>query len=146
MPSNLFSLNSFPPVPDDGSPSEQIVQLYNYLYELREALNYILQNLDTNNWNPRALKKFTDGVQSNVASEIEKNINNSEIASKVQSISDTVGQIQTVLEHILPFIEELMLVVFVDGRGSITIGTGASEVHLRGDVLINDIPWTEGGG
>ena len=147
MPSKLFGLNELPPVPVDGSPNEQIIQLYNYLFELRLALNYILQNLDVNNWNAASLTK----LQSNMTRSIEERIKAGDIAKTAQDALDTansayqIAEINRInLEYILPFIDMLMRTIRLNEDGSVSIGIDNEPLHLHGDIYINGIQWTEG--
>ena len=151
MPSKLFSLNEVPPVLDDKSPNERIMQLYNYLLDFRVALNYILQNLDTDNWNAVSLKKLTDGIQSKVTASVNEKINVGDIVEKLSgatekanSAYDVAVAVRDRLDLILPFVEMLMEFIRINEDGGISIGIEGYPLHLLGEVYINDMHWTEG--
>ena len=73
MPSNLLSIDSnFPSFTGEESPQQQIQALHNYLFQLREGLQYSLRNLTAENFNSAALKELTDEQSSAVIEELKK--------------------------------------------------------------------------
>ena len=56
MSENLKALDEFPTFTGEESPQEQIRQLQNYLYVVKEQLRYALSNLSEKNLNPTAWK------------------------------------------------------------------------------------------
>lgn len=73
MPSNWLSIDSnFPSFTGEESPEQQIRALHNYLFQLREGLQYSLQNLTADNFNTAALQNLTDAQKNEVATQLEK--------------------------------------------------------------------------
>lgn len=73
MPSNWLSIDSnFPSFTGEETPEQQIRELHNYLFQLREGLQYSLQNLTTDNFNTAALKNMTDAQKNEVISQLDK--------------------------------------------------------------------------
>lgn len=73
MPSNWGSLdNGFPTFTGREDPEQQIRALHDYLYQLREALRYSLQNLTAENFNAAALKDLTDEQKNALTEELTK--------------------------------------------------------------------------
>lgn len=70
MSENLKALDEFPTFTGEESPQEQIRQLQNYLYVVKEQLRYALSNLSEKNLNPTAwaaMQKQTLDSQSQEA-------------------------------------------------------------------------------
>ena len=60
MGSNWLAVDSnFPSFTGRESPTEQIRALHNYLFCLKEQLQYSLNNLTADNWNTDALDSLT---------------------------------------------------------------------------------------
>lgn len=73
MPSNWLSIDSnFPSFTGEESPEQQIQALHNYLFQLREGLQYSLQNLTADNFNTAALQNLTDAQKNEVTTQLEK--------------------------------------------------------------------------
>ena len=73
MPSNWLSFDSnFPSFTGEESPEQQIRALHNYLFQLREGLQYSLQNLTADNFNTAALQNLTDAQKNEVTTQLEK--------------------------------------------------------------------------
>lgn len=73
MPSNWLSFDSdFPSFTGKETPEQQIQALHNYLYQLREGLQYSLQNLTDKNFNAAALQSLTDAQKNEVTTQLEK--------------------------------------------------------------------------
>lgn len=95
MPSNLLYIDSnFPSFTGEETPEQQIRALHNYLFQLREGLQYSLQNLTADNFNATALQNLTAEQKNEVASELQKvyallDKTSTEIKSLSGRISDT---------------------------------------------------------
>lgn len=73
MPSNWLSIDSnFPSFTGEESPEQKIRALHNYLFQLREGLQYSLQNLTADNFNTAALQNLTDAQKNEVTAQLEK--------------------------------------------------------------------------
>ena len=73
MPSNWLSIDSnFPSFTGEESPEQQIRALHNYLFQLREGLQYSLQNLTADNFNTAALQNMTDAQKNEVTLQLKK--------------------------------------------------------------------------
>lgn len=73
MPSNWLSIDSnFPSFTGEESEEQQIRALHNYLFQLREGLQYSLQNLTADNFNTAALQNLTDAQKDEVTLQLEK--------------------------------------------------------------------------
>lgn len=73
MPSNLLSIDQgFPSFTGKESPQQQIQALHNYLYQLREGLQYSLQNLTAANFNASAWENIQEDQKGQVAADIQK--------------------------------------------------------------------------
>lgn len=61
MPSNWLTIDSnFPSFTGKETPQQQIQMLHNYLFQLREGLQYSLQNLSASNFNAAELQNLED--------------------------------------------------------------------------------------
>ena len=170
MPSNLSMIdNSFPTFTGKEKPNEQIAQLTNYMRLLVEQLQYQLKNLDTTNWNQKAMKDFQTDTTSDVEEELEK------LAKELASISSRLVEVErltgrmslaeekirnleaakeetkqwvTELEKGLAAAREditaMKQVVQPDGSGGAAIGAEGKDIHLLGNIYINGILF-EGG-
>lgn len=73
MPSNWLSIDSnFPSFTGGESPEQQIRALHNYLFQLREGLQYSLQNLTADNFNATALQNLSNAQKNEVTTQLEK--------------------------------------------------------------------------
>lgn len=73
MPSNWLSIDSnFPSFTGEETPEQQIRALHNYLFQLREGLQYSLQNLTADNFNATALQNLTAEQKNEVTTELQK--------------------------------------------------------------------------
>ncbi len=93
MPSNWLSIDTgFPTFRGDESPKEQVKALHDYMYQLREGLQYSLQNLTAENFNKAAWEKMTTEQKNEVTLEMKKVYNQlSEISQTVASMSAQVS-------------------------------------------------------
>lgn len=93
MPSNWLSIDSnFPSFTGEEPPQQQIRALHNYLFQLREGLQYSLQNLTADNFNTAALQNLTDAQKNEVTTQLEKvyNVLN-QMAAQIDSLSGRVS-------------------------------------------------------
>lgn len=92
MPSGLFSFdNNFPTFTGEESPQQQIRALHNYLFQVRESLQYSLQNLSEENFNPQALQSLTDKSKQDVEDMLAALRNQvSQLSSAVANLSARV--------------------------------------------------------
>lgn len=73
MPSNLLAIDTnFPTFTGEEPVEEQIRQLVNYLYQLRESLQYSLQNLSKENFNATALDQLTKEASQEIVNQMQK--------------------------------------------------------------------------
>lgn len=96
MPSQWLSIDdNFPSFTGEESPKEQIRALHNYLYQLREGLQYSLQNLTTDNFNTAALKNLTNEQKDMVAEQLEKVYTlTSELSGQIEKLAGRVGAVE----------------------------------------------------
>lgn len=104
MPSNILSIDSnFPSFTGEESPQQQIRMLHNYLFQLREGLQYSLQNLTADNFNAAALQNMNEAQKNEVTAELQKvyallnqmagEINS--ISSRVSGMENLAGRVGT---------------------------------------------------
>ena len=73
MPSNLLSIDSnFPTFTGEEPVEQKLQELVNYIYQLRESLQYSLQNLSRENFNAAALDKLTEEASKEIVETLEK--------------------------------------------------------------------------
>lgn len=133
MASNFLSLDDFPAFTGKESLPEQIQALYNYLFMLRQQLQYILQNLSADNWNSTALKNMTADSQTELVAGLGA------VTAKVQDISAAIATINIRISNL----EKLKQVVAVTDEGA-TIGQDGKVLRLVGAVYINGVLFTGG--
>lgn len=113
MGSNWLAVDSnFPSFTGKESPTEQIRALHNYLFCLKEQLQYSLNNLTADNWNTDALKSLTDdakdqlniGISSmnNHLAQMQNQLN--ELQKKVVN-ADDLGPRVTATEESITYME-----------------------------------------
>lgn len=69
--------------------------MHNYLFQLREGLQYSLRNLTTENFNAAALQKLTDDQKSEFTEELKKLSNlMSQFSGKLDSLTGRVAGIE----------------------------------------------------
>lgn len=163
MPSNMAMIdNSFPTFTGKEKPNEQIAQLMNYMRLLVEQLQYQLKNLDTSNWNKKAMKDFQADTTSDVAEELSKAIEELEsVISRLNAMEDLPGRMNQVetdiayleersnsqeervtdlegyMETAQADIDSIQAVVQADGMGGATIGGSGKDIYLVGNVYVN---------
>lgn len=92
MPSNWLSIDSnFPSFTGEETPEQQIRALHNYLFQLREGLQYSLQNLTADNFNATALQNLTAEQKNEVTTELQKVYTMlNQMAAQIDSLSGRV--------------------------------------------------------
>lgn len=170
MPSNLSMIdNSFPTFTGKEKPNEQIAQLTNYMRLLVEQLQYQLKNLDTTNWNKKAMQDFQADTTSDVEEEIRKIVEElGSVSTRLTEVEKLTGRMSLAEEKIQGLetakeeterrvtelekgldaarddITALKQVVQPDGSGGAAIGAEGRDVHLVGNIYINGVLF-EGG-
>lgn len=73
MPSNWLTIdNNFPTFTGEETPEQQIRSLHNYLFQLREGLQYSLQNLTADNFNATALQNLSESQKNEVTKQLQQ--------------------------------------------------------------------------
>lgn len=163
MPSNFLSIDSdFPSFTGEESPQQQIRALHNYLFQLREGLQYSLRNLTADNFNSAALKELTDEQSSAVIEELKRLQSiisgvsgdlerlRSRVASvegygsRINTVEDDIGLLEEALESYgnwqLATDERIGILektVKTGEDGSVTIGKEGAVLKLVGSVYVN---------
>lgn len=105
MPSNWLSIDTgFPSFTGKETPSEQIRALHNYLFQMREGLQYTLQNLTADNFNTAALENMTDGQKTELTEQLAKvyatlnglSAEMDSLTGRVAGMEDLSGRVTTV--------------------------------------------------
>lgn len=165
MPSNLLSIDSdFPSFTGEESPQQQIRALHDYLFQLRQGLQYSLRNLTAENFNSAALKELTD-EQSNAVVEELKKLQNliSDVSGNLERLTSRVAAVEgygsrlgaaeieiDLLETAIGVFEswkketdiwigELKTAVRTEKDGVVVLGKEGSVLKLVGSVYVNDI-------
>ena len=64
MPSSMPTLDDqFPTLKGDESPRDMFLAIVNYLFVMKESLDYTLANLSSDNWNSAAWNEMTEGAK-----------------------------------------------------------------------------------
>ena len=125
MPSQLTAFdNNFPTFTGEETPEEKIWSLQDYLFQLREGLQYSLRNLSAENFNATALKLLTAAQQEDLVKQLQT--------------------MQTALDGLEQGLELLTATVQAAENGSVTIGAEGRDLHLVGNVYINGVLYTGG--
>lgn len=73
MPNNFLAIDTnFPTFTGEEPVEEQVRGLTNYLYQLRESLQYSLQNLSTDNFNAAALDSLSEEAKGEIGKQLQK--------------------------------------------------------------------------
>ena len=108
--------NNFPSFTGKETPQEQIRILHDYLYQLRQGLQYSLQNIGTKNFNKTELQNLTQAQRQ-------------EVAPLIEGIGKTVRDISVDLEGVKSRVNTLeKLIVRVD---DLEEWTGAAEQEMQ---------------
>lgn len=94
MASKVVRLDDLPPLQGDESVPEKVQALYDYLFSLRQTLEYLLSNLSSENFNPAALEKLKDSLCNEpVADQIVKKTSSGFEIGKTGNDLNLVGTI-----------------------------------------------------
>lgn len=109
MPSNWLSMDdNFPTFTGEESPKQQIEALHNYLYQMREGLQYSLRNLTSENFNAVALQNMTEEQKQAVSKDLQKLIAQvNQFSSELRSLSARVSGVEDVAGRVTKVEEEL---------------------------------------
>lgn len=118
MPSNWLAMDdNFPTFTGSESPQEQIAALHDYLFQMRQGLQYSMRNLTAENFNATALQQLTEEQKSaltkelqklvNVVSQVSADINNLEarviamekLSARVTTAEDAISYLQQEVEE-----------------------------------------------
>ena len=101
MPGNWTSIEThFPTFTDEDSMTARVDKLQQYMFILTEQLKYNLNNLDTSNWNSKALESFTSELSGGAVEKLAA------IAGEIKSLSDTVSAVSGRLTAISQAVNE----------------------------------------
>ena len=102
MPSNWLSIDSnFPSFTGEESPEQQIRALHNYLFQLREGLQYSLQNLTADNFNAAALQNLSDVQKNEVNTQLQKvYVLLNQMTTEINSISGRVSSVENISSRV----------------------------------------------
>lgn len=99
--------NSFPVFREDEPPKESARKIHDYLYQLINELKYILQNLDTGNWNDTALKNFSAETVRAVAEDVNRLRGSvSVLVGRVEAAEDDIAEIGLVVSNLEKALQE----------------------------------------
>lgn len=154
MSSNLFSLdNGFPTFTGRESPQQQIAAIHNYLFVVRESLQYSLSNLGRGNFNPRELQEMSD-EQKTLMEQLLQQVYSQmqELSGQLGNLASTVaGQNRTVRElsdqmgAAEEALEKLSQVLRVAEDSNAKLGSEGKRLDLIGEIYINGVPYEQGG-
>lgn len=93
MPSNWLTIDTnFPTFTGEESAEQQIRALHNYMFQLREGLQYTLQNLTAENFNATALQNLTDSQKSELTDQLQQVYGLlNQLSSEIDSLSGRVA-------------------------------------------------------
>ncbi len=155
MPKSWAMVDSnFPTFTGEEKPREQITALVDYMFVLVEELKFQLENLDSSNWNTKALQTFQTDTTADVSQQVAVLAANlalvtnemAAISSRVSAVESLSGRIKTVeidlaylQKDLDEFIAEIREVLQIDEEtGAVSIGEEGRDLHLIGNVYIND--------
>lgn len=116
MPSNILAMDdNFPSFTGKESPKQQIMAIHNYLYQLREGLQYSLNNLSKDNFNATALEQMNESQKSEVTKELQQ------VYAKLNKLSTEVDRLRSQVSESGDVSERV---------GDLEEWTGAAEVQL----------------
>lgn len=73
MPSNWLAIDTnFPTFTGAEPAAQQIQALHNYLYQLKEGLQYSLRNLTAENWNAQALAQMNEEAKADLVEQLNQ--------------------------------------------------------------------------
>lgn len=96
MPNSWLSIDTgFPSFTGKESPSEQIKALHDYLYQMRQGLQYSLANLTMDNFNATALEQMDQGQKDQLEQELRKVYTRlDQVSAKLDQLSASVNGLQ----------------------------------------------------
>lgn len=148
MPSNWSMVdNNFPTFTGQETAREQVRMLGNYLFALTEQLKYNLANLDTSNWNQKAMQAFQKDTTKDVEEDLQEQgqtlekINEvlEKMSEALKTLTETSEALAQWKEETEPKVQKLTAVVQAAEDGSATIGTEGKELRLVGTVYVNGV-------
>lgn len=115
MPSSLQAIDSnFPTFTGEESPKQQIQAMHNYLFQLREGLQYSLRNLSAENFNAAALENLSESQKSEVANQLTQVYSLlNQLGAKVDSLSGRITGVENLGSRVTDTEEEIS---YLDGR------------------------------
>lgn len=105
MPSQWLAIDdNFPSFTGAEAPGEQIRALHNYLYQLRESLQYSLRNLTADNFNAAALQNMSAEQKNEVTKQLEKvysvtselSAKNDKLDTRVRNVEKLPGRLEEI--------------------------------------------------
>ncbi len=108
----------FPTFTGQETPQQQIQAMHSYLYQLREGLQYSLQNLTARNFNAKAWESIQDGQAQAVAEDLEK------LQRQITRASNELSQVSARVTEMEELPQEIELV-----------WAGLEEVAQRAEML-----------
>lgn len=96
MPANWTLIdNNFPTFTGKETPQQQIAALHNYMFQLREGLQYSLQNLTVENFNAAALQNLSDAQKNEVANQLQQVYNlMNQLSGELNRLSGRVAGVE----------------------------------------------------
>lgn len=160
MPSNWQSIDmNFPSFTGEETAKEQIRALHNYLFQLRQGLQYSLQNLGIKNFNAAGLKELNDAQKQEVSvllqgvtatiNALSGEVNNlagrirdtDKMAGQIADIEEWTGAAEAQLQQLEDRLSELEKILRVDADGNITIGAAGKIINIVGNIHFNGTVW-----
>lgn len=96
MPNSWLSMDTgFPSFTGRETPQEQIKALHDYLYQMRQGLQYSLANLTMDNFNATALEQMDQGQKDQLEQELRKVYARlDQVSAKVDQLLASVNEMQ----------------------------------------------------
>lgn len=154
MSSNLFSLdNGFPTFTGKESAQQQIASIHNYLFLVRESLQYSLANLGRSNFNPKELQEMSDEQKTMMEQLLEQVYSQMQqlagqlggLASTVTGQGRAIGEFSDQMTAAHESLEKLGQVLQVAEDGSAKLGSEGKRLDLTGEIYINGVLYGQGG-
>ena len=148
MPSNWKSIDkNFPTFTGRESAEQKIMALHNYLYQLREGLQYIFQNLTEDNFNATALKSLSQS-QKNAVEEYLMQVNGllNQISTSVDTLRGEVSDANRLSGRIGTLEEAVTAEGGLQDRVEVLEESANNEEDLQNQVaLLNETVSADGG-
>ena len=110
------------------SPKQMVRALTDYLYQQTQELQFMLSNLNSNNWNKKDLDAFQTATAAMVTADMSESIK--KLQAELSDLSTKVSGLSGNMENLLKTIQ-------ADGEGGGSIGTEGKRLDLTGEVHIN---------